>query len=126
MNFTKSNLYKDKSKKRLKKIIEKKFLTSMISSLAEFEQEFGDLWGHGKTEETLTEDELDFRDRWEDCRNRILNSGNRQKRNALTEIDMHEISWLRYNVTLLPTDIYNKKFPDKNGNAINQGENDVR
>ena len=39
--------YKDSSKRRLSNILKKKFDTTIIGSLAAFEERFGELWGHG-------------------------------------------------------------------------------
>lgn len=94
--------YKDKSRERLKKIMDKKFLTTTIYPLSQFEEMFGSLWGHGKPEKALTEEEIEFRDKWEVCRNRILNNGNQQRRNAMAELDMNEVTWLRYTTVFKP------------------------
>lgn len=87
---------KDGFKQRLKKIIGKKIETTMIASLSQFETAFGHTWGHGKDESLLTPDELVFKAKWKEVRDRILNIGNQQKRNSNAEIDMHEVHWNRY------------------------------
>ena len=46
--------YEENSKKRLLNNIKKKFDTTIIGSLAAFEEEFGYLWGHGKHYSELT------------------------------------------------------------------------
>lgn len=46
--------------------------TITIGSLAAFEDSFGDLWGHGKADGELTEDERAFRERWRTARKKIL------------------------------------------------------
>lgn len=97
-----SIIYKEKSKDRLKKIIDKKFLTTTIYPLSQFENAFGKLWGHGKPEGSLTQEEKTYRKLWNDCRNDILNNGNHQRRNAMSEIDMNEIKWLRYTTVFTP------------------------
>lgn len=86
--------YKDNSKKRLLDIIGKKFKTTMIGSLAKFEENFGFLWGHGKNE--LTEQESEFRKIWDNVRTEILNNGNNQLRAAQDEIANHSMSWDKY------------------------------
>jgi hypothetical protein len=69
------------------KILRKRFQTTMIGALYEFEKSFGYLWGSQKPEsEPLTEKEERFLDLWEDTRNRVLNTGNDQLRKAITEI----------------------------------------
>lgn len=82
---------KEKFKERLKSIISKKIDTTMIYPLSQFEALFGELWGNQKDEELLTEQQKDYRIKWQKCRNNILNNGNRNKRNAQIEIDGHDI-----------------------------------
>ena len=53
--------YQENSKKRLLNNIKKKFDTTIIGSLAAFEEEFGYLWGHGKHYSELTDSEAEFR-----------------------------------------------------------------
>lgn len=60
--------------------INKRFQTTMIGSLARFEEYFGDLW------EENHRDRQRFEDMWEDVRNQILNNGNKQARAAINEI----------------------------------------
>jgi hypothetical protein len=69
-------------------LLKKRFQTTMIGALYEFEKTFGYLWGYDKDESIeLTEKEEKFLDLWEDTRNNILNNGNNQLRKALSEID---------------------------------------
>lgn len=69
-------------------ILKKRFQTTMIGALYEFEKSFGYLWGYHKTEdEPLTEKEETFLDIWEETRNKILNNGNNQLRKAISEIE---------------------------------------
>lgn len=71
-----------------KSILTKRFQTTMIGALYEFEKSFGYLWGYNKTEdEFLTEKEEKFLDIWEETRNKILNNGNNQLRKAVSEIN---------------------------------------
>ncbi len=95
---------KDKFKQRLKKIIAKKIDTTMIFPLSQFEVEFGHLWGQGKDEAELTDQEKEFRDKWKKCRNNILNNGNQQKRNAGAEIDMYQVIWNLYQTVFYTKD----------------------
>lgn len=60
--------------------IQKRFQTTMIGSLARFEESFGYLW------ENDHKDREKFENIWEDTRNSILNNGNKQLRSALDEI----------------------------------------
>ncbi len=90
---------KDKFRDRLKKIIAKKFDTTMIFALSQVELAFGSHWGHGKPFEQLTDEEKVNYNKWRQCRNNILNQGNTQKRNAYAEIDMYDVVWLRHQTT---------------------------
>ena len=44
--------------------LRKKFDTTIIGSLAAFEERFGDLWGHGLSMNDLDEDQRYWRDVW--------------------------------------------------------------
>lgn len=66
---------------RLLNNVNKRFQTTMIGSLARFEEYFGDLW------ENNHRDRERFEDMWEDVRNQILNNGNKQARAAINEIN---------------------------------------
>lgn len=98
---------KEKYKERLKKILDKKFDTTMIYPLSQFEAAFGEIWGDGLPEEKLTDQQKIMRTKWNECRNNILNLGNQQKRNARAELEQHEVVWQRYSAILVPTDEYN-------------------
>jgi hypothetical protein len=78
-------------------ILTKRFQTTMIGSLFEFEKEFGYLWGLDKEEEDLTETQQKFRDKWEDTRNQILNNGNNQLRKCLSDLDKIQTNNVKYN-----------------------------
>lgn len=71
---------------RDKAILTKRFQTTMIGALFEFEKAFGYLWGQDKEESDLTDRELDFSDRWDAVRNQILNNGNNQLRKAIADL----------------------------------------
>jgi len=60
--------------------IERKFKTTMIGSLARFEESFGHLW------EEEGPDQQEYLDLWEYTRNSVLNNGNKQMRAAINEI----------------------------------------
>lgn len=86
-----------------KSILTKRFQTTMIGALYEFEKSFGYLWGYDKPEnEPLTDKEEQFLDIWEETRNKILNNGNNQLRKAVSEIN-----------NLSPTVSYKYKFYNK-------------
>lgn len=88
--------YKENSKKRLLNSLDRKFKTTMIGALAQFEEAFGELWGHGKDQSKLTAQEEDARQLWDQTRTSILNNGNNQLRAAHEEIAQYTLSWNRY------------------------------
>lgn len=67
-------------------ILYKRFQTTMIGALHQFEQFFGDLWGIDLPENQLTKEQLYFSDKWEVVRNNILNNGNHQLRKTMQEL----------------------------------------
>ena len=103
--------YRDSSKKRLIKNVEKKFKTTMIGSLACFEKYFGDLWGHDESE--LDPEQLRYRELWEQARTEILNNGNSQLRIAQEEIAQYSMTWNRYHIDFLVTPQDNKENDDE-------------
>jgi hypothetical protein len=90
--------YKDKSKKRLSNIISTKVKTSFIGSISTCENNFGFLWGHGKPENELDEEEFSMREIWENVRAQILDNGNSQLRATMNEIQNYTITWDRYHL----------------------------
>jgi hypothetical protein len=92
--------YDVKSKDRLLKILSKKFEKTFIGDLSEFEVVFGFLWGHGKRENELNDDELYYRDLWKEVRHNILNKGNGNIRAVHDELDQYTCTWNRY-ITIL-------------------------
>ena len=92
----KEEKYKDSSKRRLLSILKKKFDTTIIGSLAAFEERFGELWGHGLPLEHLDEDQLYWRELWNEARSTILDNGNSNLRAAQNEISQYTLSWNRY------------------------------
>ena len=92
----KEKAYKDNSKRRLLNNIKKKFDTTIIGSLAAFEEKFGELWGHGLPAGELDEDQIYWREVWADARSRILDNGNANLGAAQNEIAQYTLSWNRY------------------------------
>ena len=88
--------YKDGAKRRLTNILKKKFDTTIIGSLAAFEERFGDLWGHGSPIEVLDEDQRYWREVWMETRSKVLDNGNANSRAAQNEIAQYTLSWNRY------------------------------
>lgn len=52
--------------------------TLMIGALERIENEFGDLWGHNKEDNEITEEDEDMYDRYQELRESILDYGNEQ------------------------------------------------
>lgn len=62
--------------------IDKRFKTTMIGSLAQFEQKFAHLWeGEGDPDRQQY-----YYDLWQDVRDEVLNNGNHQARCAIKEL----------------------------------------
>lgn len=80
-----------------KNILTKRFQTTMIGAIFEFEQNFGYLWGLDKQETELTENQQKFRLKWEDTRNQILNNGNNQLRKCLSDLCKVQTKNIKYN-----------------------------
>ena len=82
--------------------IDKRFKTTMIGSLANFEKGFSHLWeGEGDEDRKKYYYEL-----WQDIRDEVLNNGNHQARSATKELK----NFLYPNQV---TQRYNFKFKDK-------------
>lgn len=95
--------WKKKSKERLRKIALKKIQTTMIGAISILEEEFGQLWAHGKNTTNKTEEEM--RSIWTEVRKKILDIGNNQMSNLSTELNQYEIDWQRYQYTILFKDV---------------------
>lgn len=98
------------SKKKLMQNIEKKFKTAMIGTLARCEESLGFLWGCN-SDKSLTKDQREFKEIWEQLRTNILNHCNSQARAAMEEISQYNITWQKYQ-----TNFIIKK--DKGGNVL--------
>ncbi len=90
--------YKEKSKKRLSNIITTKMKTSFIGAISACESSFGFLWGHGISDDKLTDEQRAMRDIWEEARAQILDNGNSQLRASINEINNYDINWNRYQI----------------------------
>jgi hypothetical protein len=97
-NIKKANEEKrlESCRRRLDKIITTKIRTSFIGALSKFEDSFGVLWGQGKHTDSLTDEEKEMRELWEQTRTAVLNNGNSQLRAAQNEIQNHVVSWNRH------------------------------
>jgi len=95
--------YKVDSRDRLKKISVTKVKTTMIGALSAIEKHLGFLWGldeDGNEPRTLSPEEQQLKDVYEELRSEILDIGNQQIRNLSTELEQYEVSWNRYHMTL--------------------------
>lgn len=89
------------SKVRLQHIAAKKFRTCFIAALAEFEATFGEtIWGHGLSDDQITQEQMINRDKWDQVRKRILDKGNMQSRSLSREIDLHKVDFEGYRMVL--------------------------
>ena len=71
----------NEDKQQLMYSVDKRFQTTMIGSLAQFEKRFSHLWEDPDDEESQR-----YYDLWQDTRDEILNNGNHQARAAIREI----------------------------------------
>lgn len=89
------------SRERLKKISRKKFRTCFIAALSEFESRFGFLlWGHGLSQDEITDEQSENRIVWNEVRANILDKGNAQSRALGMEIDLHHVEFQGYRMNL--------------------------
>ena len=88
------------SKERLFRIIEKKLNTAFIGALAKFEMRFGKLWGHGKIDAELTDQEKRFRKVWRETRADVLTNGNNQIRAVDQEFGQYTMRWNGFSLEL--------------------------
>lgn len=88
------------SKERLKKIAMRKFKTCFIAALAEFEDVFGEMWGHNLSDDELTDTQKLNREKWRQVRTNILNKGNTQARALVAEMDLHKVEFEGYKMVL--------------------------
>jgi len=92
--------YQSDSRARLFKITSTKVRTAFIGALSSFEQNFGELWGHRLPESELTDEQLEWKQLWEECRTAVLNNGNHQIRAVENEMGQYLISWNRHQTFL--------------------------
>lgn len=95
----KAEQYKQSSKERLKKIAAKKVNTTMIGALDAIEKNFGFLWEPDENG-NISEVGVEMRGIYDKVRETILDNGNNQIRNLMTELEQYEITWKRFQVTL--------------------------
>lgn len=83
---------------RLKYIVDKKFETCFIFPLAQFEETFGELWGHGLKDEELSKYQRMMKEQWEQVRINILNKGNALRRSLSKELELHNVQFKGYHM----------------------------
>ena len=66
----------------------------MIGALETIEKNLGFLW------EADTEEANHYREVYEKIRSEILDRGNNQIRNLMTELEQYEVEWKRYHIQL--------------------------
>lgn len=88
--------YQESSKKKLMGNIKKKFDTTIIGSLAVFEEAFGHLWGHDVDPDKRTIEQSVMAEQWQEARSKILDNGNSNLRAAQNEISNYTLSFNRY------------------------------
>lgn len=91
--------FEQRSKKHLFESVKQKIKTTMIGSLAEFEQAFGYLWGFGSSNPTPQQRQL--KELWERTRTNILNNGNNQIRNIEQEMALYDITRKKEEITFI-------------------------
>lgn len=94
--------YNNRSKDRLKAILNKKITTSFIGSISTFEEIFGHLWGQGVKWENKTDEQKEYAEKWQLARSEILRKGNGQIRQMEKEVDENEVIWTGQKIQLIP------------------------
>lgn len=90
----------DASRGRLLRILRRKFQTTFVGDLALFEAHFGALWGHGLPPGGRSESQRAWLAVWEECRNEVLDNGNKQFRAVEAEVAQYAVGWDRYRAVL--------------------------
>jgi predicted hydrocarbon binding protein len=83
----------DASRLNLETKILKNIQTTMIGAISAIETRIGHLWGYGKQESELTEDELAALQIWKEIRKAILDNGNNQGRKVQDTLKEYSINW---------------------------------
>ena len=82
---------KRNGKEKLRKDIQSKMKTLMIGTISRFEKFFGELWGHEMKEEQCSPEQLQEYETWQQCRDEILNNGNKLIRQMSSELDLYDV-----------------------------------
>jgi hypothetical protein len=98
---------------RLVANLERKLLTTGVGALDRFEALFGRLWGDGKSDDELTENERAWRRLFLECREKIFDGTNHQIRNMRAELALHEVEKVGQQIQV--------KFNSSNGSGEHNG-----
>jgi hypothetical protein len=102
---TNRNINKERAKlaakRKLMKMVESNFTTTLIGVLARCENNLGDLWGQGLDYCDLTKAQREMRDLWEVLRSEILNHGNSHKRIVLEQLNQYDVEWKNYHIDFI-------------------------
>lgn len=90
---------KEDARAHLSGVAAKKITTTLIASLAKFEEHFGSLWGHGLQAWECTPAQLEERIVWATCREEILDRGNAQMRALDKEIALFDVLYVGHRNT---------------------------
>ena len=91
-----ANKYSEQSREKLKEIVIKYMKTIMIGALHDMEQNLGVVWGHGKDESELTDNQKKGRKMWEAARESVLDRGNLKIAHFISEISRYDVTWNKY------------------------------
>lgn len=95
---------KKSSKEKLRVAAQKKIDTTMIGAINKMEIFMGKQWGHGLEEDECTDAQLDWYEVWQQCRQEILDLGNKQKRSLISELDLYDVEFKGYQYNFVAVD----------------------
>lgn len=86
-----SSEYEDRSKELLKKNMTTKIKTTMISAIAAYEEALAPIF-----KDLETPEQREVFEAFQRARSETLKKGHKQIENAITELNLYKINWLRY------------------------------
>jgi len=78
-------------RQRLRRSISVSLETVAIGALVAMEEEMGDLWGHGLSEDELSEEQAVLSETWKEVRERILKRLSDSKRAAFLHLESYTV-----------------------------------
>lgn len=96
------NVEKGSGKRRLNDVLKKLLTTLMIGSISEFEKHFGEDWGHGLMDDQRTDDQLDDKAVWNQCREKIMDLGNKLIKDMNKELNNYNVESVKYQIKFYP------------------------